>query len=130
MYMCTCTCTRCAHTCGPSCIQEGVHAHTDPSAPQVPFADRSPVQTAVSTSLHGHRPALPLRTPIPVVQLCTRAWSQAPSERPVFSAIRDAIDALDDPASGLLSAEDVEWLDHPLGHPVYDPKTEREVPVL
>ena len=84
---------------------------------QLPFADRPPLQAAVSTALNGQRPPLPQGAPAPIAQLMTSCWQRDPASRPSFGEALQRVRGLRD--EGGLSAADVAWLDAPEGHPVY-----------
>jgi len=84
---------------------------------QLPFADRPPLQAAVSTALNGQRPPLPQGTPAPIAQLMTSCWQRDPASRPSFGEALQRVRGLRD--EGGLSAADAAWLDAPEGHPVY-----------
>ena len=81
---------------------------------ELPFARCSPLEAAAAVAIDGLRPPLPSGTPEPVAALTAQCWTAEPDERPSFAEVLGLV-AADD----WLSAEQLRWLDAPLGHPVY-----------
>ena len=87
-------------------------------AHEVPFADRPPLQAAVAIGLQDLRPPLPPETPPPIERLVKMCWARRPQSRPKF----EEVIALLNEAHGMLTAEEIRWLDAPSGHAVYGNK--------
>ena len=78
-----------------------------------PFADRSALQAAAAAGLEDKRPSLPTGTPPPLERLIIRAWGSSRTKRPPASELLRELEAM----PKQLSPSEVDWLDHPRGHP-------------
>ena len=82
---------------------------------EVPFGDRPSLQAAVAVGLNDIRPVLPEGVPPVVAELVRACWLAEPSARPSFRDVHTQLEAL----PSQLTPDECEWLDSPMGHPVY-----------
>lgn len=82
---------------------------------ELPFADVEALHAVAIVAVHGGRPPLPSGTPEAFAQLITQCWSEEPSTRPTFEGIERSLSA----AHASLTPAELEWLDEPRGHRVY-----------
>ena len=61
---------------------------------QCPFADLTPIQTAMAVLNYGLRPPMPDWAPLPFVSLVRRCWDTNPTARPDFFEILEALEGM------------------------------------
>ena len=90
-----------------------------------PFLGLSQIEAAGKVALERARPPFPRGAPHSVVDIISICWSENPSNRYPFEELCAILPI----AESKLSPIEQQWIDAPLGHPVYNPRDgERHAP--